>query len=338
MTIKALSLFSGGLDSLLVIKVLQKQGIKVTGICFVSNFFDAEKAKVIAKKNNFELRTVDIKTELLDLVKDPPSGHGKNLNPCVDCHSLMIKVAGSIARQEGFDIVSTGEVLGQRPFSQNKEALKRVQSLSGVDVLRPLSAKLLDETEVEKGGLVDRTKLHDIKGRSRDGQKKLLKEFGITEYPSPAGGCVLTDKGFCRRLSEMLENWPNCNKSDVDLLRYGRVIWLNFKDKKVLVVIGRHHDDNQSLQKLVKKGDFMVELKEMTGPFVVVRFKDSLLDYDNEELSVDVPKEMDITELKNNNTEKLNDIFKTIATITGFYAVKARGGKSIIQISKIKQV
>jgi len=327
MIVKALSLFSGGLDSLLVIKILQQQGIDVTGICFVSSFFDAEKAKIIAVENNFKLKIVDIKTGLLDLVKDPPSGHGKNLNPCVDCHSLMIRKAGEIAKSEGFDIVSTGEVLGQRPFSQNKESLKRVRRLSGIDVLRPLSAKLLDETEAEKNGFVDRRKLYDIEGRSREEQKKLIEKFNIIKYPSPAGGCILTDRGFCGRLSMMLENWPGCDFTDVDLLRFGRIFWLSFENKKVLVVVGRHKKDNEMPKKLAKQGDFMVELKEVTGPLAVVR----ILNFEfrissNIVEKITVPEKMPELILLQGSTE---EFVRKIAELVGFYAKKARGQKNI---------
>jgi tRNA-uridine 2-sulfurtransferase len=330
---KALSLFSGGLDSLLVIKILQKQGIDVTGICFISSFFDAEKAKAIAVKNDFKLRTVDIKTGLLDLVKDPPSGHGKNLNPCVDCHSLMIKKAGEIARLEGFDIVSTGEVLGQRPFSQNKESLKKVKKLSGVDVLRPLSAKLLEETEAERRGFVDREKLYDIKGRSRDKQKELLEEFAIVEYPSPAGGCVLTDRGFCERLSAMLENWPDCDYTDVDLLRHGRIFWLSFKNKKVLVVVGRHRKDNEMLKKLAKKGDFVVELKEVTGPVAVARIVNiQYPTFSNSIRKITVPGKIPELQLLKNDIDSL---VGRISELVGYYAKKVRGQKNIkVKIEK----
>ena len=171
--VKALVLLSGGLDSMLAVKVLQEQGIEVTGITFESNFYNAEKSKKVVEQLNIPLKIVDISKEMLDLVKNPSSGHGKHMNPCIDCHSLMIKKASDFLKKETkslstetgerdsvseYDIIATGEVVGQRPFSQTKQALERVRNYSGVDVLRPLSAKLLPETEfqiMEKGGEVE---------------------------------------------------------------------------------------------------------------------------------------------------------------------------------------
>src|SRR3989339_1237471 len=167
MLTKSLSLFSGGLDSIIAVKLLQKQNIDVTGICFYSPFYGCEKALESAKELGIELKTIDISAEMLAVVKNPACGYGKSLNPCIDCHALMIRLANEIAQKENFDFIASGEVLGQRPFSQNKEALQRVQKLAGAEVLRPLSAKLLDETAVEKSGLVNRGLLERINGRDR---------------------------------------------------------------------------------------------------------------------------------------------------------------------------
>ena len=188
--IKALVLFSGGLDSILAVKMLQAQKIAVTAVCFESNFYDAKKAEEEAKKLDIDLKVVDIQKEMLALVKNPFSGYGKNLNPCIDCHSLMIKKAGAIAKSDGFDFVATGEVLGQRPFSQNKQALEKVKDLSGVEVLRPLSAKLLNETEIEKNKILIRGLLGRIQGRTREGQIELARKYKLKDYPLPAGGCL----------------------------------------------------------------------------------------------------------------------------------------------------
>ncbi len=333
---KALVLFSGGLDSILATLVLREQDIEVRGVCFKSCFFGCEKAQIEAQKIGLKLYIIDISGEHLNLTKNPPHGYGKHLNPCIDCHALMIRRAGELAREKGYDFVATGEVLGQRPFSQNKAALKRVKELAGFDVLRPLSAKLLPETEVEKRGLVDRGKLLDIRGRTRQKQQELIKKYNILDYPSPAGGCLLTDPSFSNRLKKMFEFWPDCTKDDIELLKYGRVFWLKTKDNlQVLVIVGRDKKDNDNLEKISKKGDFMLQLKETTGPTTLLRFSKEFTNnifYENKVIEVFVPKEFDI------NTSKLKDIeqiFYTAAILTAFYAPKARGKKVKIAINNI---
>lgn len=330
--VKALSLFSGGLDSMLAVKMLQEQGIQVEGICFVSNFFDKLKATDVAKQIGLKLRVVDVRKELLSLVKNPPSGHGKNLNPCVDCHSLMIRYAGEIAKNEGFDFVATGEVLGQRPFSQNKGALLKVKELAGVDVLRPLSAQLLPETEMEKKSLVNRKKLGNLEGRTRDGQKELIKKYKIKEYPSPAGGCVLTDGGFCSRLDNMLKYWPNCTVDDVELLKHGRVFWLKLKDKTVLLVIGRHKEDNDNLEKLAQNDDFMLKLKEVVGPSAILRFRGNRICERSGEMELDIPTELNTDDFKLRKCADCDELFYFVSLLTGYYSVRARGKKVLINI------
>lgn len=334
--VRGLSLFSGGLDSMLAVKILEDQGISVTGICFVSNFFDARKASILAKEIGIELRVVDIRSGLLDLVKNPPSGYGKNLNPCVDCHSLMIRRAGQIAAEEGFDFVATGEVLGQRPFSQNKEALLRVREISGVDVLRPLSAKLLPETSIETRGLVDRRRLLDFSGRGRERHHELIQKYKIKNYPSPAGGCVLTDGGFCARLHKLLQYHPECTTQDVEILKNGRVFWFNIGDYFGIIIVGRHHDDNKSLQSLAQAGDFVLELKNMEGPLVLLRYWGDGLQWDKKEVVLQIPEKDDffsINDLKTFNNFK--GAIDFAGSLCGYYASKARGKEESIKISYI---
>ncbi|MCK4540314.1 7-cyano-7-deazaguanine synthase [Candidatus Parcubacteria bacterium] len=337
---KALVLFSGGLDSILAVKMLQTQKIAVTAICFESNFYDAKKAKESAKKLDIDLKVIDIKEEMLALVKNPFSGYGKNLNPCIDCHSLMIKKAGAIAKKEGFDFVATGEVLGQRPFSQNRKALEKVKDLSGVEVLRPLSAKLLDETEIEKNKILIRGLLGRIQGRSREGQIELARKYKLKDYPLPAGGCLLTDPGFSERLGKMLEYWPKCECNDIELLKYGRVFWFKYlsnkkENKKILIIVGRHKDDNEALKRLAKKGDFMVELKEINGPLTLIRAKENFKKPDFQNLKINIPNKLNLAKINLNFRGDLNDIVKTAGKLTGIYALKARGREVDIVIKKI---
>ena len=264
---------------MLAVKVLQAQNIEVTGICFVSNFFSDDKARNAAIQLNIELITPDMGDDLLELVKNPPSGYGKNMNPCLDCHAMMIRKAGRIAEEKGFDIIATGEVLGQRPFSQNKDALARVQKLAGVEILRPLCAKHLPETKYEKDNKVIRGRLLAIQGRQRDEQMELAKKYGIKEYPSPAGGCLLTDPEFSKRLLELIEAWPDADNDDVELIKNGRIYWLQSQDTetKTIVVIGRKESDNDNLEKLVKNGDIMLKLEEIPSPNVLIRSKKRLM-------------------------------------------------------------
>ncbi len=332
--IKALVLFSGGLDSMLAAKLLLRQGIETTGLCFKSNFFNAKKAVAAADKIGIELKICDIEKDILKLVMNPPSGYGKNMNPCLDCHSLMIRKAGEIARKEGFAFVATGEVLGQRPFSQNKEALKRVIGLSGVEVLRPLSAKLLPETNIEKNKLVVRGRLMGIKGRSREQQFELAEKFNIKNYPTPAGGCLLTDPEFSERLLKLLDYWPKCGGVDAELLKYGRIFWLNGQNgQKILLVIGRHKRDNENLEKLVQKGDIVLQLEEINGPTSLLK---NLGRFDNiSNLAVQIPDKLKMSELHLNEEKSSEQIIRAAAILTGYYAVKTRGKNVIIKIDHI---
>jgi tRNA-uridine 2-sulfurtransferase len=332
--VKALVLFSGGLDSTLAVKILELQDIEVTGLCFTSNFFSSASAEKSVKANDIKLKVVDINKEILDLVKNPPSGYGKNLNPCIDCHSLMIKKAGQIMKKEKYDFVATGEVLGQRPFSQNKDALERVKKISGVDVLRPLSAKLLPETEAEKKGLVNRGRLLNISGRMRERQMELAAKFKIT-YPAPAGGCLLTDPEFSGRLIKMLNYWPKCNNNDVELLKNGRPFWLNKGNKKTLLVVGRNATENSNLEKLAKTGDIMIELNKENGPTTLIRNL-QVAGLKNEVTEEKIPDHLDPRLLDSSKNFSAKEIVNMATVATGYYATKARGKNLEIKIKNFK--
>jgi hypothetical protein len=266
---KALLLFSGGLDSILAAKILERQGIEVTALTFVSYFFDAEQAKKSAKENNMGLIVRDISAPHLAIVKNPRFGRGAGMNPCVDCHLLMLKIAKKIAREGKFEILATGEVLGQRPMSQNMRALELIEKQADLEgkILRPLSAVVLPWTEYEKTGAVDREKLENISGRSRKTQLTLSKKFGVKYFPSPAGGCILTDKEFSKKLEELLKNIKSIKKSDIDLLRLGRHFWIG----KTRIILGRNHEENLRLKKLAEGNDILIEPKDIPGPTAFVR-------------------------------------------------------------------
>jgi tRNA U34 2-thiouridine synthase MnmA/TrmU len=266
---KALILFSGGLDSILAAKLLMEQGVKVQGLIFKSYFFDLGRAQQTAKEIGIKLKINDFSKEHLKMVKKPKHGYGKNMNPCIDCHALMFKIAKRIMEKENFDFVASGEVLGERPMSQNKNALKLIEKESGLNgyLLRPLSAKLLEPTEIEKRGLIDREKLLDIRGRSRKKQLELARKWKIKEYPNPAGGCLLTDINFSKRFKKLLDKYPKVGESDVNLLKIGRHFW-NDSNK---IIVGRNHQENLGIKKLKQKNDILIELKDFTGPTILIR-------------------------------------------------------------------
>jgi tRNA U34 2-thiouridine synthase MnmA/TrmU len=267
--LRAIVLFSGGLDSILAAKILMEQGIEVFPVFFKSYFFGPEIAQKSAKENGLKLKVIDFSKEHLKIVKKPNFGYGSSMNPCLDCHILMLKKAKELMKKKKFDFVATGEVLWERPMTQNKKALELVEkesSLSGY-LLRPLSAKLLKETILEKKGLIDREKLLDIQGRSRRRQIELAKKFKIKFYPTPSGGCLLTDPEFGKRLKELLKNYPKFDGNDVELLKLGRHFW----ERKAKIVVGRNHQENLKIKKLAQKKDILIEMKNYPGPTTLIR-------------------------------------------------------------------
>ncbi|MEA2113307.1 MAG: tRNA 4-thiouridine(8) synthase ThiI [Patescibacteria group bacterium] len=278
--IKCLALLSGGLDSILAVKILQKQGVEVTGLCFVSYFFNSKSAEKAAEQLKIKLKIVDISDEHLKMAKNPRYGYGKNMNPCVDCHLMMLRKAKEIycrlceSRQCGFDFIATGEVLGERPMSQNKQMLKMLEDKSGLKgyLLRPLSARLFKPTIPEKEKLIDRDKLLTLSGRNRKKQIALAKKWGIKNYPTPSGGCLLTDPGFSKRLKELFNRWPNCEGNDVELLKLGRHFWI--RDDKIIV--GRNKGENSEIKKLFLKKDVLIE-PNFPGPTILIRSKGKVL-------------------------------------------------------------
>jgi len=330
--VKALVLFSGGLDSLLAVKVLEKQGIEVTGICFSSNFFGFEKAKRIANINDVELVVEDFSKDILDLVKSPPHGLGKNMNPCIDCHATMFKRAREFADINGYDFLASGEVLGQRPFSQNKDALAEVAKTAGEELLRPLSAKLLPETDMEKRGLVDRDQLLDLQGRQRNRQLELVEEFEIKEFEAPAGGCLLTDPAFSERLKQALNHFSGISEADVELLKWGRIYWVRLKEVPVLVVIGRRKEDNEVLEKIASGKDLVLKPLDVMGPTTLVRaFGFDLKARENIEVNVSEEQPVDLSDQVFDNEENL---LQEIVKLSGWYIKKARGSKIEFEIKK----
>ena len=267
--VRALGLCSGGLDSRLAAVVLRDQGIEVEWITFETPFFSADKAKNASKLLGIPLMVENITDVYLTMLKNPNCGYGKYMNPCLDCHALMFRLAGRHMTQEGFDFLFSGEVLGQRPMSQTKPSLRYVEKNSGYDgyILRPLSAKRLPETLPEKEGLVDREKLLDIAGRGRKQQIELAKKFGVTDYPAPAGGCLLTDQGYSKRLKDYFAHQKTHTEQELHLLKYGRHLRLPNGGK---IVVGRTKADNTALEKYVDRSkDTLIRLQRQPGPLVL---------------------------------------------------------------------
>ncbi|MEJ2200167.1 MAG: thiamine biosynthesis protein [Desulfuromonadaceae bacterium] len=266
---KALGLLSGGLDSNLAALALRRQGVEVFCVAFVTPFFGSEKAEKVARTLDFPLLVKDISDIHLEMVKQPKYGYGKNMNPCIDCHAMMFRLAGQIMEAEGYDFLFSGEVLGQRPMSQNLSALRAVANHSGYPdrILRPLSAKLLPMTPMEEQGLVDREQLLDIQGRSRKRQQELAANWGLTDYPSSAGGCLLTEASFSGRLRDLFRHQPEATSTDVELLKAGRQFRLS---PTAQLAVGRHQQDNEGIKRLARPTDVLVRADRFSGPLGLV--------------------------------------------------------------------
>ena len=246
-TTKGLGLCSGGLDSILAGVVLRAQGIQLEWVTFETPFFSADNARKASRMTGIPLRVERITQTYLKMLKNPPCGYGKHMNPCLDCHALMFRLAGQIMATEGFDFLFSGEVLGQRPMSQTRPSLRYVEKQSGYDgyLLRPLSALRLEPSIPEKEGRVDREKLLGITGRGRKDQIRLAKQYGIVDYPAPAGGCLLTDKGYSNRLRDLFEHQPDAPERALELLKYGRHFRL---DSHTKIIVGRTKADNERIR------------------------------------------------------------------------------------------
>jgi hypothetical protein len=261
MTVKAVGAFSGGLDGLLASRLLMDQGIEVHLATFASPFFSCSPGREGASLLGVPWRSIDFTNEITALVNDPPSGFGSHLNPCVDCHAAMFRILWAVARAEGFQFIFSGEVLGQRPMSQNRGSLNRVKNLSETEgvLLRPLSALLLEPTEVEQKGLVDRTRLLGFSGRSRKPQIALAREMGLKRIPAPAGGCLLTDPGYSMRLRVLIERGLFTPES-ARAIRSGRMFDLG----GAVALVGRSDHDNRALSERTA-GTFL-KLRDIPGP------------------------------------------------------------------------
>ncbi len=269
-TIRALGLCSGGLDSILSALVLREQGIGVHWVTFETPFFSSAKARKASEQTGIPLMVRNITSVYMQMMRSPSVIIGKNMNPCMDCHSLMFRLAGEIMTEQGFDFLFSGEVLGQRPMSQTRTSLRYVEKHSGYSgsIVRPLSAQRLPETIPEREGLVDRERLLGLTGRSRKPQLKLAEKFGVTDFPAPAGGCLLTDKIFSRRLKDLFDHQSSYPEKDLNLLKFGRHMRL---DPQTKLVVGRTHQDNENIDRCIDPDrDLVLKVAEFAGPLVVL--------------------------------------------------------------------
>ncbi|MFQ5962724.1 MAG: hypothetical protein ACE5KZ_00390 [Candidatus Scalinduaceae bacterium] len=283
---KALALLSGGLDSTLAIHVIKKQGIDVIALNFVTVFCLCTskgncklEAVKVSEKLGIPIKVINTTNSFLEIVKKPKYGYGKNMNPCIDCRINIFRAAGEYMRGIGASFIITGEVLGQRPMSQRKEAMKTIDREAGLTglVLRPLCAKHLEPTIPEKTGLVNRDELLEIKGRSRKDQIQLADIFQMKDYPCASGGCLLTDPEFANRMKDLVDHGDH-DKNDVNLLKVGRHYRIDGKTK---VVVSRKEDENLTLQNLARDGDYLLRLKDILGPLSLIRG-----DIDGEKLKI----------------------------------------------------
>ena len=270
---RALALLSGGLDSTLATKLILDQGIEVEALNFVSPFCLCNKggkchSSEVAQKFGIPLKVMAKGEDYLQVVRHPKYGYGSAINPCIDCRIYMFRKTREYAEQTGAKFIFTGEVLGQRPMSQHRRAIELIDRESGLKgkVLRPLSARRLPETEAEKMGWVHRERLLDIRGRSRRQQIRLAGELGITDYPCPAGGCLLTQKEFAERVRELFRHKEQIAVSDVLILKVGRHFWNNGSH----IIVGRNQSENQALLSQRKPEDYIFEVPDYPSPITIL--------------------------------------------------------------------
>jgi tRNA-uridine 2-sulfurtransferase len=279
--IKAVGLYSGGLDSILAVKLLKDQGIVVDVLCFQLGFeylnlrrrtkhraMEVSEAE-IERQLGVTIQHPDVREEFLHLVFHPQHGYGKAMNPCVDCKIFLLRKARDYMHAHNARFVFTGEVVGQRPMSQQRQTLLQTEKAAGLQgyLLRPLSAKLLDPTIPEQQGWIDREQLLGIAGRNRQEQMQLAERYHL-RYPQPGGGCLLTDPHFTERLRQLMAWKPaeQISVEDIQLLKLGRHVYLS---ETVHVILGRHAIDTRLLQQHTA-GRWYGEIQDIPGPFVLV--------------------------------------------------------------------
>jgi len=274
---KIVALLSGGLDSTLAIKTMQKQGFEVSAVAIKTPFCDFDcgrgcgfEIRERADNLGVDLKTVYLGDEYIEMLKHPKHGFGSGMNPCIDCRAMMFEAGKKHMEEIGAEFIISGEVLGQRPMSQFAPALKKIEKLSNLEgkIVRPLSAALLPATDPEKNGLIKRKDLGMIRGRSRKEQLQMAKEFGIEDPPNAGGGCLLTDPAFSLRAIDLFKHIETPTTNDIDLLKIGRHFRL---DQNAKLVVGRNKDENEMMCALALPNDILLEAKEHVGPTTLLR-------------------------------------------------------------------
>jgi hypothetical protein len=273
---KAISLLSGGLDSTLSTKLIMDQGVDVVALHFTSPFNSKREkerglqAERTAGELGVRLICLDKGPEFIDVIQTPKHGYGKNMNPCIDCRIFMLRKTRSIMDQEGAGFVVTGEVLGQRPMSQRRDTIDIIEKESGLTglILRPLSAMHFSPSIPEIEGIVDRLKLLDITGRSREMQYRLVKQFNLKEYGCPGGGCLLADSNFSSKLRDLFLHNEGLSMKDIELLSIGRHFRL---DENTKVIIGRDQGENERLESFLQPPYVLLYPAGFKGPFGLLK-------------------------------------------------------------------
>lgn len=281
LTRRCIALYSGGLDSILAVKMIEEQGVEAIPIKFYSPFFGFE---IIQDQQTYiqyhesafgiNVRLVDFTQDIIEIIKSPKHGYGKQLNPCIDCKIGMLKKAGHFLETYGASFVITGEVLGQRPMSQRKEPMNSIIKESGLKdiLLRPLCARQLKETLPERMGIVNRENLGDIVGRGRKDQIMLAGKYGIDKelIPTPAGGCLLADEHISSKVRNTFDRFhPGLpGKDDLILDIVGRKFNL---DESTVLVVSRNDEENDVLSTLISPGNIFVKIADVPGPLSIIR-------------------------------------------------------------------
>lgn len=268
--LKAVALYSGGLDSILAIKLMLDQDCQVYALGFQTPFFSTrdDLSLLVAVHPDLRLNIMDITQGFLKVLASPGYGYGKCMNPCIDCKILMLCEAKSYMEKVKADFVFTGEVLGQRPMSQRRDTLRLLEKESGLEgiLLRPLSAKLLPPTRMEKAGLIDTNRLLDLSGRSRKRQIAMAQALNLQGYPTPAGGCLLTDPCFANRLKILMDK-GKLDPEVIKWLKIGRHFELSMG---IRVVVGRNQKENELILKMAGNDDLLIKTLSVPGPVAVV--------------------------------------------------------------------
>jgi tRNA-uridine 2-sulfurtransferase len=274
---KAIILLSGGLDSILAAELMSREDLELYAVNFKTPFCLCDRhssglgcgstARKVADAIGIDLEIINATSDFLEVLKDPAHGYGANMNPCIDCRILFFRKSKELMEKTGASFIITGEVLGQRPMSQFRRQMDLIEKEAGLDglVVRPLSAKLLAPTIPEKNGWISRERMLDIAGRSRKPQIALAKDLGINDYPCAAGGCLLTDPEFAKRIKDLIKH-DELDMHNINLLKVGRYFRLS---ESVKLIVGRNENENNMLTSLAKEGDYVFRPATINGPTAV---------------------------------------------------------------------